>query len=380
MAKQHIIALDYIRGLAMLGVLGIHTGAYSLANPAVNPHLFALLEIFTRFSVPIFFFVSAFGLFISQPLNTQYNYKAFMSRRLKTVLLPYLAWSLLYMLHYTLASGDTSIWERPLVYEYFLFGLASYQLYFLVILVWFYALMPLWRKLVGWIVKTPLTSLLLLLMAQIAFNYYSSYELKPDFSNYYLNLAIQHRMNYLVLHYLFIFIFGAVCAELYPQFLAIVQKYSRLVNTTFVSTLIGMLFFYYYLVYFKHYSLEEAVNTIHQLSPIGVLYTAGATLFWFKTFSKRLPDWLSAVLGRLGACSYLVYLIHPIVMYYLVIQLNQASIPLTAPVVVAFYLSTLALSAGLAVITSKLSSYIPVVRLALTGVTSTQRTARQKAE
>jgi peptidoglycan/LPS O-acetylase OafA/YrhL len=379
MSKQHILALDYIRGISMLGVLGIHTGAYSLANPAVNPHLFALLEIFTRFSVPIFFFVSAFGLFLSQPLKTEFSYLSFMRRRFKAVLLPYLAWSFLYMLHYTWVSGDFSLWHRPLVYKYFLFGLASYQLYFLVILIWFYVCMPFWRQLVSWILKAPLAGLLSLLLTQIYFNYYSSYILTANFANHYLNLAVHHRMSFLILHYVFIFILGAVCAELYPQFLAALERHRRLINAFFAGTLTGMLGFYYYLVYFKLYTLEQAVNTVHQLSPIGVLYTLGATLFLFSAFSRPLPAALAAVLRGLGHYSYLVYLVHPLVMYYLILELTRIGIPLTAPVIVAFYLATLAVSTCLASLINKAGILIPLLSLALTGSLPKQGVIRQKA-
>ncbi|HML35338.1 acyltransferase [Sporomusa sphaeroides] len=378
MNKQHIVALDYIRGLAMLGVIGIHTGAYSLSYPDSSPHLFALFEIFTRFSVPIFFFVSAFGLFISQPLAADFNYPAFMRRRFKSVLLPYLAWSILYMLHYTWISGDAGIWHLPTVYEYFFFGLASYQLYFLVILLWFYALMPLWRQLTRLIVKAPATSLFMLLFGQIVFNYYSSYLLKTGFDNYYLNVAVQYRMNYWIFHYLFIFILGAVCAELYPQFQAALERYRQRVTIFFTVTLGGMLLAYYYFIYFKQFSLEAAVNTVHQLSPIGVLYTVGATLFWFKLFSTPLSKWLSALLSRLGEYSYLIYLVHPLVMYHLFAQLTKASIPLTPPAVIAFYLVTLALSTGLALLITRAGSLIPLVSLALTGSFPKQHPLRHK--
>ncbi len=379
MEKQHILALDYIRGISMLGVLGIHTGAYSLANPAVNPHLFALLEIFTRFSVPIFFFVSAFGLFISQPLQAGFSYPAFLRRRFKAVLLPYLAWSFLYMLHYTWISGDISLWHSPLIYKYLAFGLASYQLYFLVILIWFYALMPCWRQLVRWLLKAPVTGLVSLLTAQILFNYYSSYILTANFANHYLNLAVQHRMSFLILHYLFIFVLGAVCAELYPQFLAALDRNKGRITAFFAATLTGMLFFYYYLVYNNHYSLEQAVNTSHQLSPVGVLYTLGATLFLFTAFSKPLPAAVANGLGCLGKYSYLVYLVHPLVMYYLILELTQTGIQLTAPVTIAFYLATLGLSTGTAALINKAGSLIPLLSLALTGAFPKQRTFRQKA-
>ena len=50
MAHQRVAALDHIRGLAMLGVVGIHAGALALANPHANIHLVALLDICTRFT------------------------------------------------------------------------------------------------------------------------------------------------------------------------------------------------------------------------------------------------------------------------------------------------------------------------------------------
>ena len=61
--KPRLPAIEYIRGISMLGVVGIHTGSQYLANVAANMHLVALFEVATRFSVPIFFFISAFGMF-----------------------------------------------------------------------------------------------------------------------------------------------------------------------------------------------------------------------------------------------------------------------------------------------------------------------------
>ena len=379
MANRHIVALDYIRGIAMLGVLGIHTGAYSLSYPAANPHLFALYEIVTRFSVPIFFFVSAFGLFLSQPLNQSFYYPAFMGKRFRAVLLPYLAWSLIYMSHYTWISGDTNLWHRPLIYEYFTFGLASYQLYFLVILIWFYALMPLWRLLTRWLLAAPLPGLTLLLLAQIAFNYYSSYLLHAATDNYYLGLAIKYRMSYWVWHYLFIFLLGAVCAERYDRLLAFITQYSRQITLACSTALTGILTHYYYLVYYQHYTLEAAVNTVHQLSPWGVLYTVCATLFLFKVFSRTLPACLAAALCRLGKDSYVIYLVHPLVMYYLLFELNQFNLALTPLRTIAFYLTTLFISSCLTWLIQQTGSYIPVLGLLLTGSLPSKNKQRQPA-
>jgi peptidoglycan/LPS O-acetylase OafA/YrhL len=368
MSKEKIKAIEYIRGISMLGVIGIHTGAYSLSNPKVNVHLFALLEIITRFSVPIFFFVSAFGLFITQDLTAKLNYSSFIARRLRTVLLPYIVWSFLYMIHYTFISGDTHIWHPPLVYEYALFGLASYQLYFLVILLWFYTLMPLWRIMVRFIINHPIRNLTILLLLQIAFNYYSSYMLHADTSNFYLNKAISHRTSYWTLHYLFIFLFGAVCAIKYPDFKQVLKRYQVHIKAFFHTTLAGILLFYYYLLYAAHYTPEAAVNVDHQLSPIGILYTLSTTIFLFMTLSKdTLPQGIKNILSNLGEHSYVVYLVHPLVMYYLANYLTGHNLLMTAPITITFYVATVSISLGFAMIIKKTSAFIPLINYILTG-------------
>lgn len=368
MAKERILSIEYIRGISMLGVVGIHTGAFSLSNPHVNVHLFALLEIFTRFSVPIFFFVSAFGLFLSQNLNEPFDYLKFMKRRLRTVLIPYLIWSLIYMIHYTLVSHDASIWHQPLLSEYFLFGLASYQLYFLVILLWFYALMPVWRFITYHVINSPIKNLAILLFIQILVNYYSSYMLQPFSNSFYLNLALQYRLSYWVVHYIFIFILGAVCAIKYTEFLTLTYNKLRTITMSFYLTLIGMLLFYYYLLFGKGYTPEAAVNTAHQLSPIGVLYTFAATIFWFSLFShNRLPSLITNILQSLGNHSYMVYLVHPLVMFYLVNYLTNHNIVMTAPIVIGFFISTVIISLCFGLIVTSLSKLVPLINTLLLG-------------
>ena len=69
MSKRFIHSINYMRGLCMLGVIAIHVGSVAIVNPSPNLGLVAILEILSRFSVPAFFFLSAFGMFYSQPLD-----------------------------------------------------------------------------------------------------------------------------------------------------------------------------------------------------------------------------------------------------------------------------------------------------------------------
>ncbi|MDR7868686.1 MAG: acyltransferase [Sporomusaceae bacterium] len=338
-----VTAVEYIRGAAMLGVVGIHTGAYSLSGPAVNVHLFALLEIVSRFSVPIFFFVSAFGLFRQYRPGTPLDYGAFYRRRALTVLVPYLAWSLLYMWLYSWTTGEAHIWEPPYVYEFLFFGLASYQLYFLVILVWFYALMPLWRAVTPALAARPLPWLGALLAAQAAFNYWSCNVLAAGADDYYVNLALKHRLSYWVLHYVFVFLLGAVCAVRLEDFRALAARRRREINVFFALALAIMLGRYYWLLG-TGYELERTVNTLQQLSPEGLVYTLAACLFLFAVFDRPLPAAVSSPLSLLARHSYAVYLVHPLVMFFLEAELKAAGVAMATPVVAGFYVATVIVS------------------------------------
>lgn len=367
MKKQRIMAIEYLRGISMLGVVGIHTAAYSLSNPDTNVHLFALLEIATRFSIPAFFFISAFGLFYTQDINKPIQYSGFLAKRGRGVLIPYVLWSVLYMLHYTWVSGDIEIWSSPLVFEYFLFGLASYQLYFLVILMWFYALLPLWRLAVKWICHNLARNLAILLVLQILFNYYSSYVLNPVSDNYYINLALQYRLSYLVLHYIFIFLLGAVCAVKLELFHDFISRRRQWLTYGFCGTLVGMLGHYYLLLYQADYSPEAAVNTVHQLSPLGVLYTVAAILFWYAVFFRPANGSIGTLFGCLGRYSFPVYLVHPFVMYYLSDYFAVQGLVMNVHMTLLFLLLTVIFSIAFGVFTYRAAAILPGLCELLTG-------------
>ena len=354
--NNRIEAMEYIRGLAMLGVVAIHTGSLVLLDPAANPQLVALLEIVSRFSVPIFFFISAFSLFRQYPLEQPLDLKRFYKRRFFRVLLPYIAGSILYMLHYSWLTGDWSIWFPILVYQFFFFGMGCYQLYFLVILLWFYALMPLWRGWVRQILRQPLLWLGLLLVAQIAFNYYSSYRLKPNLANFYLNLGIEYRMSWWPLHYVFLFLLGGLVAARFEQAFALLQKRVRLLGGLLLFSLAAMLAHYYILIGPRGYTLVQAVNTVHQLSPAGVLYSVFASLFLLVRFSQPLPLPLRQILSVAGRYSYSIFWLHPFFLHYLHEAVRSLGWRLGVAVTAVLYLATLSASLATAVVWQTLRS------------------------
>lgn len=366
--EKKISAIEYIRGVSMLGVIGIHTGSQYLSNPMANIHLVAAFEIATRFSVPIFFFISAFGLFYRLDAEKPFDYRLFLARRLKSVLIPYLVWSLIYLIHYTLVYRDFSFWSLPMLSQAFFFGLASYQLYFLVILLWFYALMPVWIWLVRRMTAIRLGALFAL---QIAFDYYSSYVLSPNFASDLPNLLVAYRLNYWVFHYLFIFILGAYAASRKEAFYAWLKRRQGVARYFFFLSFAGLLGYYYKLIYVGRYSAEAAVNTAHQLSPAGILYTVGACIFFFSVFSfAKFPPAAHRLLAAFGRHSYFAYLFHPFAIHYLFQFVSARGLIMTAPIAIVFYVAVVAVSMGAAVFMRRAGDRFYRINQLLIGVSS----------
>ena len=368
--KPRLAAIEYIRGISMMGVIGIHVGSQYLSNPAANPHLIALFEIFTRFSVPIFFFISAFGLFYNLDIHAPFDARHFYVRRIKTVLIPYLVWSVFYILHDSLLYG-TGLPSPFYFCGLLFFGSAKYQLYFLVILLWFYLLMPLWIALVR---RLTLRGLGVLLVLQVLFDYWSSFSVPfnlyvyglPDDSL--LKPLLMYRLNYWVLHYLFIFLLGGWLAVHIDAFHRFMQECRTAITVLFYLSMASLLGYYYALLAQGQTPLD-GINTAHQLCPAGIFYTLMASLFFFTIFTyQRYPSVLNPVLHLLGKHSYFAYLVHPLFITYLARFLEHRGIIMTGGLAIAFYCAVLLLSLAAAALCRRLGSALPLLNEATIGV------------
>lgn len=359
MSKQRLTAIEYIRGIAMLGVIAIHVGSEYLTNPMANIHLAACFEIITRFSIPIFFFISAFGLFYKFSFDEPFNYSAFLKRRLSAVLIPYLAWTVFYIIFNQAVFHVGWPGLRSLLVM-LLFGTAKYQLYFIVILLWFYVLMPLWIRMLY--TMTP-AKLGLILIFQVLFNYFSSYTLWTiPIGNPVLQQLINYRLNYWVFHYLFIFLLGGYLGIHSDWFMKIIEERRLMISFFFKLTLLSLLSYYYRLIYIDHYSVEAAVNTAHQLSPLGICYSAGASIFLFALFTKQdYPKQLNKYLAFFGKHSFFAYLFHPVVLTFAIKLVQRLGLIVTAPVAIIVYLSVVVFSLTAAVLVRRIAEQFPLL-------------------
>ena len=276
--------IDNLRGICMLGVIGIHIGSLALAPN--NFTLYLLLEILSRYSVPSFFFISGYGLACTDKgllSGSRLNYIDFMKKRLRGAGLPYLSWSLFYMLYFWLILPPGFVSWNPLHVAYVLFfGLGCYHLYFMVILLWFYASYPLWRQLLRIIIHQSIPFMLVLLFIfQLAFNWWTTHPgLNTAGWSVLAKNFFDYRLNYLPLHYLLIFISGGLAACYWEKFITLLRRYSVIVCLIFAASVVWDVQSCYEAVTVKGYTLIDLANTYHQLSPQGLCYTVGSLLFF----------------------------------------------------------------------------------------------------
>lgn len=372
--------IDNLRGICMLGVIGIHIGSLALAPN--NFTLYLLLEILSRYSVPSFFFISGYGLACTDKglLNgSRLNYIDFMKKRLRGAGLPYLSWSLFYMLYFWLILPPGFVSWNPLHVAYVLFfGLGCYHLYFMVILLWFYASYPLWRRLLRIIIHQSIPFMLVLLFIfQLAFNWWTTHpSLNTAAWSVLAKNFFDYRLNYLPLHYLLIFISGGLAACYWEKFIALLRRYSVIVCLIFAASVVWDVQSCYEAVTDKGYTLIDLANTYHQLSPQGLCYTVGSLLFFCLAL-----DWLERkaqsegslakpfykAISILSAYSMLIYFVHPLLLDWLSSAYNHFGIIMTVKKVALSYVLLVLGSLALSILLTKAFEKCSTAKLLFTG-------------
>ena len=372
--------IDNLRGICMLGVIGIHIGSLALAPN--NFTLYLLLEILSRYSVPSFFFISGYGLACTDKgllSGSRLNYIDFMKKRLRGAGLPYLSWSLFYMLYFWLILPPGFVSWNPLHVAYVLFfGLGCYHLYFMVILLWFYASYPLWRRLLRIIIHQSIPFMLVLLFIfQLAFNWWTTHPgLNTAGWSVLAKNFFDYRLNYLPLHYLLIFISGGLAACYWEKFIALLRRYSAMVCIIFAASVAWDVQSCYEAVTVKGYTLIDLANTYHQLSPQGLCYTVGSLLFfclaldWLERRAQSegsLAKPLYKAISILSAYSMLIYFVHPLLLDWLSSAYNHFGIIMTVKKVALSYVLLVLGSLALSILLTKAFEKCSTAKLLFTG-------------
>lgn len=313
------LALEYMRILGMLAVLGIHVGSSIVEAPDFSRILFFMYEVFSRYGIPIFFFISGFGLFAKIDVQQTFDYVRFLKRNFVRLLLTYMFWSGLYFFHYSNFAGCALSYVLQEYFYALLLGYGGFHLYFVLLLIIFYLLMPLWVRLLRLINSRPGIYLPCMIVFQLLFNYFMlRYFVYHTGIKFFDNIAI-FQLNLIVFYYLSTFMLGAYIGNNQTSSMTWLVNKRWCVYTAFWLALANLIYATYELFYIKHYSMVQVTFTLHQLSTPGFLYCTAFILASFVFLSRCNLNNMPAkgVFKFLAGASNIVYFSHPLFLYYL---------------------------------------------------------------
>ncbi|NOU95332.1 acyltransferase family protein [Paenibacillus sp. LMG 31456] len=147
MAKQaKIEEIQYMRGFAFLAVVLQHAIGHYAYLPEASLQdgvMLAVLLIAAKFAVPLFIFITGLVLFYNYRGDIPYG--AFVWKRCKDIVLPYVVWSIVYALVFR--GAPVPFWtETKQIFLYIITGTASYHTWYVAMVIQLYFLFPLIQK------------------------------------------------------------------------------------------------------------------------------------------------------------------------------------------------------------------------------------------
>lgn len=300
-----------------------HAIAGLFVQPDISPLSVGLGTTFLgliRFAVPLFVFITGVVLFYNYDRSFQYG--RFLKRRGKQVVLPYLFWTVFYYIWVSLRSGDAVFihWKDLLhVLELALTGKASYHLWFMVMIIPFYLLFPVFRLFLSG--KRPAPMNLAVTLAFLAANLFLLEALaKGVFQSDQPILNTLYRyLDRNFLFWTFYFVLGGLVGLYY-------ERWKKAVRSLWgISLALTVLFLIY--IGTKIAAINQgaaagdylaSANVTGPLKPLMLLATLAMLPFLFYAVQRLLtrPTKAGLALSLIGKYSFGAYLVHAFILRY----------------------------------------------------------------
>ncbi|GGS24165.1 acyltransferase [Deinococcus knuensis] len=297
-----LTSIDVFRGLTIIEVVLHHASGMALRylTPGSQMHeLVALINRTLHFAVPAFVFLSA--VVLTRSLLKRFAPGRYFSRRLTRGAWPYLLWSGLYMLWYvwTGQRPASTLTDPDKVTLYLLYGKASYHLYFLLVALQVYVLIPLLLPLAR---LKPSISLTLLVGAAV------------QMGAYFLNRS-ELRLPFpasSVLWYLLPVLVGMAVGARLDEFPAWWRRRRAVILPLLLAS------FAWYLPAAMSYVRGTPVSSLDYNAASWAFTTLMAvTLLGAAQWIQGRPSPIRTGLALLGTVSLQIYLLHPALLQWL---------------------------------------------------------------
>lgn len=324
--RRHLYEIDLMRACIILGVVCVHsTSTFNVTLPStsmLNPVFGGLITSF-HFTREAFMFITGLVLFYTY-YNKTFTAPSFWMKRLQLIAVPYIAWTVIYVLFISTYQHNVTWQLGPLFHQIGTDLLTGNQffLYYLLLSMQLYVVFPWMVKILKRTERYHLQIFIGSFLVEIALMAFNQFVLQST-NVYHLPPVIRqldHYRDRFILTYQFWFIAGALTAIHYDTVRAWVEKNGR----TLLWTGGVML-----LLLWVHYGFDrfvlgepESMNEL-VLQPIMIPYSFMVAISLWRLGNRfaaarvgREHQTLYRGIEFFAKASFGIFLVHPIVMHY----------------------------------------------------------------
>jgi surface polysaccharide O-acyltransferase-like enzyme len=362
-ARPYIYELDLMRPVTAFMVVAVHVLAFTTVleqtNEGIQVH-FGLISS-AHFTRAVFMFVTAFALtyvYYGKPFSA----RRFWGKRTLGVLIPYCLWSMAYTwannpAHEPVAFAKAALFDIAT-------GNASYQLYFIVLTLQLYLVLPLFLGLLRRIAAHPWWALSISFALELVLMYVDyHYVQEGPLASLGFWQIVNNYQNRFLLTYQFYFILGGMAALFLEPAREFILRRGKLVVGAFALALVT-LWVHFFLQVDVFHGAVGLTNSV--LQPIISFYSLGVIVFlsWLACRWARhaMPDGRPRgyrIWHALSDASFGVYLVHAFILTA-VLRWGIPLMPVGWPAAIKIFL-TWFLTAGSAAAVTLILLQIPIL-------------------
>lgn len=331
MQKARVTVIEEIRGLAFLAIVMQHTLAGFVQGFIETPvlmkafaHEAGFLLLLIRPAVPLFVFITGLVLFYNYGRD-KLDYRLFLKKRFSQIFWPYVGWSLFYFVWTAFLFGRDPLDIINVTGEFaelLLKGEGFYHLWFMIMIIQFYLVFPLFKALLSYCRTKVLITLgvaLLIYIGYLCFYQYQIPLLVPGIQSDLLLEILAYR-DRLFISWFFYFLLGGFAGLYAGQVAAVVKRIFPACLGIFV-VLLGWIF--YQIAQTGYYNEVGGYVLDYQLTlpllPQMVLYISTALVVVYFLVDNQVPKYprIKQILSVAGSYSFGAYLLHAFVLHYL---------------------------------------------------------------
>ncbi|NTW06058.1 MAG: acyltransferase, partial [Peptococcaceae bacterium] len=343
--KGHLGQVDYLRVFGLITIVIIHSIGFYHSIPElglINHHIQGFLMNIMRYGRFVFMFVTGLVFFYNYQ-NKKISLPRFYKRRFNNLVLPYIIWTAIYL---CLASTSELVaWDGlagfiALWWQNIFSGNGFYHLYYIIVSIEFYLIFPFLLYIFKPVKKSLWITGIFIFGLALSFFYHYILENRFymllnlfDLSGWKIFITwLFERKNYLLFSYLPYYLMGGLAGLYWNETRRWVENHKKLIIFLFVTCLlmVGGDYLYSYLVLAVSYNLSASI-----FRPSMYLYSFTAIGFFLVVASamERKGNF-GSVIKILSGNSFGIYLIHPVVLFYLHTLYYWLNISLLATIVI----------------------------------------------